>query len=451
MAKIKSKTVYLCSACGNDHPKWNGQCPSCNEWGTLNEYKVSNKKRSQKNVLVKESQTLEDVLANGEVQRISLGISEMDRVLGGGILPGSLILLGGNPGIGKSTLALQILPAFEKPVLYISAEESEAQVGLRAKRLGVSSKELHLSSENNIDLILDQVSLVKPELVVIDSIQTIFSDQLDSLPGSVSQIRECGQQFLQLAKQQDIAVIIIGHVTKEGVIAGPKMLEHMVDTVLYLEGDDKYDHRILRSAKNRFGTTNEVGIFRMENNGLIEVDNPSELFLSERQNNITGSTIFPSLEGSRPILVEIQALASNANFGTPQRNVNGFDYKRLAMLLAVLEKRLGVQIGTKDVFVNLVGGLKVNDPAADLSVISAVASSVKDQLISDSVVLIGEVGLGGEVRSVSGLDTRINESKSLGFKTIIAPSSNVKRLKDLPKSIEIFGISNVVEAFHKLF
>ena len=451
MAKIKSKTVYLCSACGNDHPKWNGQCPSCNEWGTLNEYKVSNKKRSQKNGLVKESQTLEDVLTNGEVKRIYLGISERVRVLGGGILPGSLILLGGNPGIGKSTLALQILPAFEKPILYISAEESEAQVGLRAKRLGVSSKELHLSSENNIDLILDQVSLVKPELVVIDSIQTIFSDQLDSLPGSVSQIRECGQQFLQLAKQQDIAIIIIGHVTKEGVIAGPKMLEHMVDTVLYLEGDDKYDHRILRSAKNRFGTTNEVGIFRMENNGLIEVDNPSELFLSERQNNITGSTIFPSLEGSRPILVEIQALASNANFGTPQRNVNGFDYKRLAMLLAVLEKRLGVQIGTKDVFVNLVGGLKVNDPAADLSVISAVASSVKDQQISDSVVLIGEVGLGGEVRSVSGLDTRINESKSLGFKTIIAPSSNVKRLKDLPKSIEIFGISNVVEAFHKLF
>ena len=451
MAKIKSKTVYLCSACGNDYPKWNGQCPSCNEWGTLSEYKVSNKKRSHSNGLVKESQTLEDVLTNGEVQRISLGISEMDRVLGGGILPGSLILLGGNPGIGKSTLALQILPAFEKPVLYISAEESEAQVGLRAKRLGVSSKQLHLSAENNIDLILDQVSLVKPELVVVDSIQTIFSDQLDSLPGSVTQIRECGQQFLQLAKQQDIAIIIIGHVTKEGVIAGPKMLEHMVDTVLYLEGDDKYDHRILRSAKNRFGTTNEVGIFRMENNGLIEVDNPSELFLSERQNNITGSTIFPSLEGSRPILVEIQALASNANFGTPQRNVNGFDYKRLAMLLAVLEKRLGVQIGTKDVFVNLVGGLKVNDPAADLSVISAVASSVKDQLISDSVVLIGEVGLGGEVRSVSGLDTRINESKSLGFKTIIAPSSNVKRLKDLPKSIEIFGISNVVEAFHKLF
>ena len=451
MAKIKSKTVYLCSACGNDHPKWNGQCPSCNEWGTLSEYKVSNKKHSRKNSFVKESQTLEDVLNNGEAQRISVGIPEMDRVLGGGVLSGSLILLGGNPGIGKSTLALQILPVFEKPVLYISAEESEAQVGLRAKRLGVTSEKLHLSSENNIDLILDQVSLINPELVVIDSIQTIFSDQLDSLPGSVSQIRECGQQFLQLAKQQDIAIMMIGHVTKEGVIAGPKMLEHMVDTVLYLEGDDKYDHRILRCAKNRFGTTNEVGIFQMENNGLIEVNNPSELFLSERQNNITGSTIFPSLEGSRPILVEIQALASNANFGTPQRNVNGFDYKRLAMLLAVLEKRLGIQTGTKDVFINLVGGLKVNDPAADLSVIAAIASSIKDKLISDSIVLIGEVGLGGEVRSVSGLDLRINEAKSLGFKNVIAPNSNVKRLKGLGKSIDIIGISNVVEVFQKLF
>ena len=244
---------------------------------------------------------------------------------------------------------------------------------------------------------------------------------------------------------------MIGHVTKEGVIAGPKMLEHMVDTVLYLEGDDKYDHRILRCAKNRFGTTNEVGIFQMENNGLIEVNNPSELFLSERQNNITGSTIFPSLEGSRPILVEIQALASNANFGTPQRNVNGFDYKRLAMLLAVLEKRLGMQTGTKDVFINLVGGLKVNDPAADLSVIAAIASSIKDKLISDSVVLIGEVGLGGEVRSVRGLDVRINEAKSLGFKNVIAPNSNVERLKRLGKSIDIIGISNVVEVFQKLF
>jgi len=451
MAKMKSKIVYLCSACGNDHPKWNGQCPSCNEWGTLSEYKVSNKKQFQKNGIKRDSQKLEDVLIKGESKRLSVGIPEMDRVLGGGLLSGTLILLGGNPGIGKSTLALQILPSFDQAVLYISAEESESQVGLRAQRLGVNSKNLHLSSENNIDSILNQISIVHPRLVVIDSIQTVFNDELDSLPGSVSQIRECGQRLLQLAKQENISVIIIGHVTKEGIIAGPKMLEHMVDTVLYLEGDDRYDHRILRSAKNRFGTTNEVGIFQMEEKGLIEVKNPSELFLSERQNDITGSVIFSSLEGSRPILVEIQALVSNANFGTPQRNVNGFDYKRLAMLLAVLEKRLGVLMGTKDVFINLVGGLKVNDPAADLSVISAVASSAKNKLISDSIVLIGEVGLGGEVRSVSGLNVRIKEAESLGFKHVIAPLSSVNRIKKDSKKIKVTGVSNVNEAFQKLF
>ena len=451
MAKMKSKIVYLCSACGNDHPKWNGQCPSCNEWGTLSEYKVSNKKQFQKNGIKKDSQKLEDVLIKGESKRLSVGIPEMDRVLGGGLLSGTLILLGGNPGIGKSTLALQILPSFDQAVLYISAEESESQVGLRAQRLGVNSTNLHLSSENNIDSILNQISIVHPKLVVIDSIQTVFNDELDSLPGSVSQIRECGQRLLQLAKQENISVIIIGHVTKEGIIAGPKMLEHMVDTVLYLEGDDRYDHRILRSAKNRFGTTNEVGIFQMEEKGLIEVNNPSELFLSERQNDITGSVIFSSLEGSRPILVEIQALVSNANFGTPQRNVNGFDYKRLAMLLAVLEKRLGILMGTKDVFINLVGGLKVNDPAADLSVISAVASSANNKLISDSVVLIGEVGLGGEVRSINGLNVRIKEAESLGFKHVIAPISSVNRIKKDSKKIKVTGVSNVNEAFQILF
>ncbi|MDP7565024.1 MAG: DNA repair protein RadA, partial [Candidatus Marinimicrobia bacterium] len=355
MPQLKSKTVYLCSACGNDHPKWHGQCPSCNEWGTLGEFKVSKKRKKGSGGLARDSRKLTDILQGDEAKRIPTGIAEMNRVLGGGLLPGSLILLGGNPGIGKSTLALQILPAFSKPVLYVSAEESEEQIGLRARRLNVSSDTLHLSSENRLEGILDQVSLIQPELLVIDSIQTVFSDALDSLPGSVSQIRECGQQLLQLAKQRNIAVMIIGHVTKEGIIAGPKMLEHMVDIVLYIEGDDRHDHRILRSAKNRFGTSNEVGIFQMESNGLIEVKNPSELFLAERRDDISGSTIFPSLEGSRPILVEVQALVSNANFGTPQRNVNGFDFKRLAMLLAVLEKRLGTHMGTKDVFVNLVG------------------------------------------------------------------------------------------------
>ena len=451
MAQLKSKTVYLCSACGDDHPKWNGQCPSCNEWGTLSEYKVSKNRKKGGNGIVNKSRTLEDVLQDGEVKRIPVCIEEIDRVLGGGLLPGSLILLGGNPGIGKSTLALQLLPALKNPVLYVSAEESEDQIGLRAKRLNVHSKTLNLSSENRIQGILDQVSLVQPELIVVDSIQTVYSEDLDSLPGSISQVRECGQQLLQLAKQKGIAVLIIGHVTKEGVIAGPKMLEHLVDTVLYLEGDDRYDHRILRSAKNRFGTTNEVGIFQMGAKGLKEVDNPSELFLAERQENITGSTIFPSLEGSRPILVEVQALISNANFGTPQRNVNGFDFKRLAMLLAVLEKRLGTQMGTQDVFVNFVGGLKIDDPAADLAVITAVASGSRDKFISNSVVLIGEVGLGGEVRSVSRLEERINEAKALGFKSVIAPMANVKRMKNSPKGIKICGVSNVGEAFHNLF
>ena len=451
MAQLKSKTVYLCSACGDDHPKWNGQCPSCNEWGTLSEYKVSKNRKKSGNGIANKSRTLEDVLQDGEVKRISVCIEEIDRVLGGGLLPGSLILLGGNPGIGKSTLALQLLPGLKNPALYVSAEESEDQIGLRAKRLNVHSKTLNLSSENTIQGILDQVSLVHPELIVVDSIQTIYSEELDSLPGSISQIRECGQQLLQLSKQKGIAVLIIGHVTKEGVIAGPKMLEHLVDTVLYLEGDDRHDHRILRSVKNRFGTTNEVGIFQMGANGLKEVDNPSELFLAERQENITGSTIFPSLEGSRPILVEVQALISNANFGTPQRNVNGFDYKRLAMLLAVLEKRLGTQMGTKDVFVNFVGGLKIDDPAADLAVITAVASGSQDKFISNSVVLIGEVGLGGEVRSVSRLEERINEAKSLGFKSVIAPMANVKRMKNSPKGIIISGVSNVGEAFNNLF
>ena len=375
----------------------------------------------------------------------------MDRVLGGGVLSGSMILLGGSPGIGKSTLALQTLSSFKQNVLYASAEESEEQIALRAKRLNVLSSNIHLSSENRIDEILNQVSLLKPQLLIIDSIQTIFSENLDSLPGSVSQIRECGQKLLQLAKDEKIAILVIGHVTKEGVIAGPKMLEHMVDTVLYLEGDERNDHRILRSVKNRFGTTNEVGIFQMTTLGLEEVKNPSELFLSERRNDITGSTIFPSLEGTRPILVEIQSLVSNSNFSAPQRNVNGFDFKRLSMLLAVLEKRMGYKMGMKDVFVNLVGGLKINDPAADLSVITALASSEKDQLIKDSYVLIGEVGLGGEIRSVTRLDERINESAALGFTNVVAPKSSINRLKNKSKKVTMHPISHVVEAFNLIF
>jgi DNA repair protein RadA/Sms len=392
-----------------------------------------------------------DLLEKGKINRNNTGIPEVDRVLGGGILPGSIILLGGNPGIGKSTLALQIIPGLNSKVLYVSAEESEDQLALRAKRLGIDSDLIHLSTENNAQVILDQVVLLKPKLLIVDSIQTIYSDNVDSIPGSPGQIRECGQQFLTMSKKNGVSVIVIGHVTKEGIIAGPKMLEHMVDTVLYLEGDPRFDHRVLRSEKNRFGTTNEVGIFQMGKKGLAEVSNPSELFLSERTKEVPGSAVFPALEGTRPILVEVQALVSNANFGTPQRNANGIDYKRLSMFLAVLEKRLGMVMGTKDVFVNLVGGLRISDPTADLAVITALASSAKEIIIHQDTVLVGEVGLTGEVRSVTKLDKRVAETEALGFKQIIVPKSNLKRFKKSNAKIKVIGVSSVKEVFSNLF
>ena len=449
MPKIKTKTVYLCSSCGDDHPKWNGQCPSCNEWGTLSEFKVS-KDRKIINQKSEKPIDLKSVYNTPQLERFLTKINEIDRVLGGGILPGSIILLGGNPGIGKSTLALQLLSKLKKISLYVSAEESKDQVAIRADRLLINSSHVHISSENNIDYILDQCVQLKPSLLIIDSIQTIYNDRLDALPGSVSQIRECGQQLLQFAKQNNTSILIIGHVTKEGTIAGPKMLEHMVDTVLYLEGDDRQDHRILRSDKNRFGNTHEVGIFQMEVNGLTEVSNPSELFLSERQNKAPGSSIFPSVEGTRPILLEVQALVADSNFSTSQRNINGIDFKRLSMILAVLEKRLGLHLSKKDVFVNIVGGLKIEDPAIDLAVIGAIASSYKEKILNQAMAVFGEVGLGGEIRSVTKVENRINEAQSLGFSQIIIPKSNFDRLKRDSKST-VIGVSNVGEALHRMF
>jgi DNA repair protein RadA/Sms len=449
MPKIKTKTVYLCSSCGDDHPKWNGQCPSCNEWGTLSEFKVS-KDRKIINQKSEKPIDLKSAYNTPQLERFLTKINEIDRVLGGGILPGSIILLGGNPGIGKSTLALQLLSKLKKISLYVSAEESKDQVAIRADRLLIDSSHVHISSENNIDYILDQCVQLKPSLLIIDSIQTIYNDRLDALPGSVSQIRECGQQLLQFAKQNNISILIIGHVTKEGTIAGPKMLEHMVDTVLYLEGDDRQDHRILRSDKNRFGNTHEVGIFQMEVNGLKEVSNPSELFLSERQNKAPGSSIFPSVEGTRPILLEVQALVADSNFSTSQRNINGIDFKRLSMILAVLEKRLGLHLSKKDVFVNIVGGLKIEDPAIDLAVIGAIASSYKEKILNQAMAVFGEVGLGGEIRSVTKVENRINEAQSLGFSQIIIPKSNFDRLKRDSKS-NVIGVSNVGEALHRMF
>ena len=449
MPKIKTKTVYLCSSCGDDHPKWNGQCPSCNEWGTLSEFKVS-KDRKIINQKSEKPIDLKSAFNTPQLERFLTKINEIDRVLGGGILPGSIILLGGNPGIGKSTLALQLLSKLKKISLYVSAEESKDQVAIRADRLLINSSHVHISSENNIDYILDQCVQLKPSLLIIDSIQTIYNDRLDALPGSVSQIRECGQQLLQFAKQNNTSILIIGHVTKEGTIAGPKMLEHMVDTVLYLEGDDRQDHRILRSDKNRFGNTHEVGIFQMEVNGLTEVSNPSELFLSERQNKAPGSSIFPSVEGTRPILLEVQALVADSNFSTSQRNINGIDFKRLSMILAVLEKRLGLHLSKKDVFVNIVGGLKIEDPAIDLAVIGAIASSYKEKILNQAMAVFGEVGLGGEIRSVTKVENRINEAQSLGFSQIIIPKSNFDRLKRDSKS-NVIGVSNVGEALHRMF
>ena len=451
MAKSKVRIVFLCSSCGDEFAKWHGQCPSCSEWGTLSEYKVNTKSRARSNGRPRATTKLIDLLEKGEIKRNKTGIPEVDRVLGGGFLPGSMILLGGSPGVGKSTLALQIIPGLESNVLYVSAEESEDQLALRAKRLGIDSNMIQLSSENNAQVILDQVAHIKPQLLILDSIQNIYSENIDSIPGSPSQIRECGQLFLTLAKQNGVSVIVIGHVTKEGIIAGPKMLEHMVDTVLYLEGDAHLDHRVLRSVKNRFGTTNEVGIFQMNERGLEEVSNPSELFLAERATEVPGSAVFPALEGTRPILVEVQALVSNANFGTPQRNANGIDYKRLSMLLAVLEKRLGMVMGTKDVFVNLVGGLRISDPTADLAVIAALGSSAKDSVIPQNTVLVGEVGLAGEVRSVAKLDKRVAETEALGFKRIIVPKSSLKRFKKSSTKIKVLGVSSVRELFGYLF
>ena len=451
MAKSKVRIVFLCSSCGDEFSKWHGQCPSCSEWGTLSEYKVITKSRTRSIGRSRSTTKMVDLLEKGKINRNNTGIPEVDRVLGGGILPGSMILLGGSPGVGKSTLALQIIPGLNSNVLYVSAEESEDQLALRAKRLGINSNLIHLSTENNAQVILDQVALLKPKLLILDSIQTIYSDNIDSIPGSPGQIRECGQQFLTMSKQNGVSVIVIGHVTKEGIIAGPKMLEHMVDTVLYLEGDPRFDHRVLRSEKNRFGTTNEVGIFQMSKQGLEEVSNPSELFLAERTKEVPGSAVFPALEGTRPILVEVQALVSNSNFGTPQRNAKGIDYKRLSMFLAVLEKRLGMIMGTKDVFVNLVGGLRISDPTADLAVITALASSVKDIIIPQDTVLVGEVGLVGEVRSVAKLDKRVAETEALGFKQIIVPQSSLKRLKKSNTKIKVIGVSSVKEVFSNLF
>ena len=375
--------------------------------------------------------------------RIMTGVGELDRVLGGGIMAGSFTLIAGDPGIGKSTLMTELakyLP--ERKILYVTGEESVRQVKLRAGRLGINSDNLFLYAETNVESIISEAQQVEPELMIIDSIQTLFRPDVTSAPGSVSQVRESTSALLQMAKDEEIPMFVVGHVTKEGAIAGPRVLEHMVDTVLYFEGDRHHAFRILRAVKNRFGSTNEIGVFEMRSQGLLEVDNPSEIFLSERRFGTSGSTVVCSLEGTRPILVEIQALVSPTSYGTPQRNATGFDYKRLQMLLAVLEKRQGLRLSTHDVFVNIAGGVRLDEPAVDMGVIVAVASSFRDIPTDTSTVLIGEVGLGGEIRTVSQVEPRLNEAAKLGFENAIVPQNNLKSIQ-IPKNLEVKGVDKL--------
>ncbi len=446
----KTKIVFLCTECGDDFAKWAGQCPSCRTWGTLQEMSISENKRSasKSSLPPKQAVAFHQLLEAAEVGRISTKISAVDDVLGGGLMPASIVLFGGEPGIGKSTLSLQIAGNIET-CLYVSAEESEAQVANRAKRLNISSAGLTISSENRWEAIEKIIQQSSPSLLIIDSIQTIYSESLDGLPGSLSQVKECGSKILEFCKSNNITVILIGHITKDGKIAGPKMLEHMVDTVLNLSGDSKTDLRTLRSTKNRFGATHESAIFEMQKKGLQHVENPSEIFLSERALSASGSVVTPIMEGSRPILIEVQGLVSTATYGNPQRNATGFDMRRLSMLLAILDKRLGYQMGTQDVFVNIVGGLKVDEPALDLAIICAIASSQQDLPIKSTTIICGEVGLSGEIRSIAHLDRRIKEAEKLGFNTFICPKQNLSKLNKKTK-ITLIGVSTVYEALEHI-
>ena len=447
----KPSTVFVCSNCGNESSKWFGRCPACNEWNTCYEEKV-NLKSSGKSASKKTATTVKlDDVKKQDIVRTKTGFDELDRVLGGGLVKGSLTLLGGEPGIGKSTLILQICDKIkgEGQVLYVSGEESAQQIKIRADRLGIKNNDIVFLGETDIDVIEDAILKTNPKLVIIDSIQTMYSDEITSGPGSVSQVREITARIMKMCKQEEITTIIIGHVTKDGNIAGPRVLEHMVDTVLYLEGERYFAYRILRGVKNRFGSTNEIGMFEMNDIGMCEIDNPSSVLLSEKNENVAGSIVVASIEGTRPILVELQALTATSVFGMPRRTANGIDYNRLTLLIAVLEKRTGLPLGNQDVYLNIVGGIKINEPALDLGIILAVSSSFKNIPISNDVIAIGEVGLTGEVRSVNQIEKRIKEAEKLGFKKCIIPESNKKLLKDTYK-LDIIDVQNISEAMRCL-
>jgi len=446
----KNRIKYVCSNCGYESLRWIGKCPSCESWNTFTEELIEEKKSSiKKNVDTTRITKLNTSQIESE-KRIITNIEEFDRVLGGGLMPGSIVLIGGDPGIGKSTLVMQAASKINDDVLYVTGEESANQISLRAKRLNVVNDKISLMTETDLDLILSAIENTKPKVVIVDSIQTTYKSDFDNAPGTITQIRECTVELMQLAKKSHCAIIIVGHVTKEGMIAGPKVIEHIVDTVLQFEGERSYSYRVLRAQKNRFGSTNEIGIFEMHDDGLHEVKNPSEIFLSERDKQTTGSVVTASIEGTRPILLEVQALVTPSSFGNPQRVATGFDYRRLSILLAVLEKRANLRLSSQNVFLNIAGGIRIDEPAVDLAICSAIASNFSDKFAKNDTVVIGEVGLGGEVRSVNHIEKRIQEATKLGFKRVIIPSNNFKSIKT-KSSIEIIPVDNLHFALQKIF
>ena len=449
----KAKSVFVCNECGYESPKWLGKCPACNSWNTFFEQKVVESKNNASGKTVKEKaspQVLDEVVGKRET-RIDTGIGELNRVLGGGLVSGSLVLIGGEPGIGKSTLILELCDKITGggKVLYVSGEESAEQVKIRADRLGIKNNNIMFLGETDIDVIEETILAMNPKLVIIDSIQTMYSEEITSAAGTVSQVREITARIMRICKGHQITTIIIGHVTKDGNIAGPRVLEHMVDTVLYLEGERYFSYRVLRSVKNRFGSTNEIGMFEMRNEGMVEIKNPSQILISEREDNPPGSIIVASMEGTRPLLIELQALTTPSVYGLPRRVANGIDYNRLTMLIAVLEKKSGIPLGAQDVYLNVVSGIRLVEPAVDLGTVLVVASSFRNFAISKDLVAIGEVGLTGEIRAVNMIDKRIKEAEKMGFKTCLIPESNKKLLKENYK-IDIIGVRTINEAMKKI-
>ncbi|RZB30787.1 MAG: DNA repair protein RadA/Sms [Desulfobacteraceae bacterium Eth-SRB1] len=454
--KKNSKPVFCCQSCGYQTPKWMGKCPDCGQWDTFVEETrtLRSDHGTTHSLLSHQTEPVPiDSIEFDDEYRLSTGIQEFDRVLGGGLVPGTLVLIGGDPGIGKSTLMLQALYGLANSgskVLYVSGEESVRQIRIRSERLSAVSHDLMIVSEIDIESVISMVKSTRPDVLVIDSIQTMFSSDLTSAPGSVSQVRESAVRIMLMAKKTGIPTFLVGHVTKDGAIAGPRLLEHMVDTVLYFEGDRNHVFRILRTVKNRFGSTNEIGVFEMNERGLEEVANPSAVFLSERPENAPGSVVTSSMEGTRPILVELQALAGSTSFGNPRRTILGLDSNRVALLVAVIEKKLGMHLMGHDIFMNVAGGVKVDEPAIDLAIVSAVTSSFLDKSIQDGTLVLGEVGLAGEVRAIGRVEIRVAEAKKMGFKRCLVPDSNLKRMSGI-KGIELIGIKRVSEAVEALF